>query len=206
MKKGTCFIVGAGDFTSRHLNISSGDLLLAADGGFDALHQHGNTPHILLGDMDSLDSIPRHVPRIVFPKKKNDTDVSLALKYGRKKGFERFALYGISGGRPDHFYANLQLMAAYADMGARVRAVIPEGEIYALRNGVLRLDEPKETVVSIFCPSGTAKGVYTKGLLYPLRGAELTRAFPLGVSNEVADHQASILVENGTLLVFVMKQ
>ena len=54
----TCYIVGAGDFTSRGLAPAEGDLLIAADGGYDWLRQSGLTPDFLLGDLDSLGVLP----------------------------------------------------------------------------------------------------------------------------------------------------
>lgn len=205
MKKGTCYIVGAGDFTPCQLKPQPGDLLIAADGGYDSLKLHGVKPDLLLGDMDSLSSIPRHIPRMVFPKKKNDTDVSLAIKVGIKKGYSHFALYGISGDRPDHFYANMQLMVNFARQGFSMRAVLPEGVVYALHQGMMMISAPPQTTVSLFCPEGTAEGVFTEGLLYPLKNATLTSDFPLGVSNETIASHGMVGVVQGTLLVFVMR-
>ena len=203
MQQRVCYIVGAGAFSPRTLQIKKGDLLIAADGGYDALLSHGYTPHILLGDMDSLQTIPRHVPRMVFPRKKNDTDISLSLKYGIKKGYKKFILYGISGDRPDHFYANLQLMVSMAQRGYQLSAVLPEGNIYLLKDGTFSFQAPVGSVVSVFCPTGQALGVNTQGLVYPLHNNTLTSQFPLGVSNEMQLPKASISVRKGTLMVYL---
>lgn len=206
MRKGICYIVGAGTFTKRLLSPQPGDFLIAADGGYDSLRLHGMSPDLLLGDMDSLSHIPRHIPRMVFPEKKNDTDVSLALRVGVRQGYKRFALYGISGDRPDHFYANLQLMADYSRRGFYIRASLPESEIYAVSQSIFKISAPPNTTVSLFCPAGKATGVSTQGFLYPLTSATLTSNFPLGVSNKTLGDKTVVSVARGTLLVFVIRK
>ena len=125
----TCYIVGAGDFTSRGLAPAEGDLLIAADGGYDWLRQSGLTPDFLLGDLDSLGvlpSLPAKTKLLRYPVEKDDTDTALALEEGWNRGYRSFALYGCGGGRPDHFLANLQTMARYAKQvgSAKTGAVI----------------------------------------------------------------------------------
>lgn len=202
MKNGTCFIVGAGEFCPRGLRPRKGDLVIAADGGLDHLSALPLRPHLLLGDMDSV-LTALALPRIVFPREKNDTDVSLAVKVGMRMGYRRFALYAVGGGRPDHFLANIQLMAFFAGRGASLRAVLPEGDFWAVRNQALRIPTAAGKAVSVFCPDGRAEGVDAQGLYYPLRGAALTARFPLGVSNKATQAHIKISVRKGTLIVFV---
>ena len=47
-----CYIVGAGEFYGE-LAPKKGDLVIAADGGYDTLRELGIDCHLLLGDMDS---------------------------------------------------------------------------------------------------------------------------------------------------------
>lgn len=201
MKKERCWIVGAGDFTARDFFPKRGDLVIAADGGADSLRVAGLRPHLLLGDMDSV-KIPPHVPRIVFPRKKNDTDLSLAVKVGMRLGYRAFRLYGMGGGRPDHFYANIQLMSFFSLKGLSLHATLPEGDLWAVTDGTLALPARPKQTVSIFCPDGRAHGVSTSGLFYSLRNASLGARFPLGVSNEAVADQIVISVRKGTLIVF----
>ena len=207
MRDGNCFIVGAGAFAPRGLTVKKGDLLIAADGGYESLAKYGKKPHLLLGDMDSISVIPKDVPRLVFPSEKDDTDTSLALKLAFARGYRRFILYGISGSRPDHFYATLQLMTSYAQRGARVSACLPEGSIHMLHQGMLVIGAlPPGTPVSILCPDGAATDVCIEGLKYPLLGTTLTDLFPLGVSNQATGKRARISVRKGTLMIFIMDQ
>lgn len=208
---GVCYIAGAGDFTARNLVLRDGDLLIAADGGYDALLAQGLTPHILLGDFDSLphppDALPSKTRLMRFPVEKDDTDTGLALKVAWDMGFRQFALYGCGGGRADHFLANLQTMGRYAQMGADIRLVDPHFDVFALHNGVLTLPpRPLGALVSVFCHGNCARGVTMTGLQYPLENASLTCDYPLGVSNHYAAETARVSVAEGTLLVLVGRE
>lgn len=205
MQYGTCYLVGAGDFTKRLFHPKEKDLVIAADGGYSSLKEYGIKPHFLVGDMDSIRHKVQGVPKLKFPVEKDDTDLSLALRLAVARGWTDFKLYGVSGSRPDHFYATLQLMADYAEKGFSIRAVLPQATVYAIHNGSLTLTIPVlGTVVSVFCPDGQADGVTFQGLRYPLTDAQLTAQTPLGVSNETKRHRIKISVRDGTLMVFVM--
>lgn len=203
----TCYIVGAGNFTARGLTPAEGDLLIAADGGYDWLLQSGLTPQFLLGDLDSLGRLPVLPPEtrlLRYPVEKDDTDTALALEEGWNRGYRSFALYGCTGGRPDHFLANLQTMARYARMGAQIRMTDPDYDVFALHNGTIMLPErPSNTLVSVFCHGNEAHGVTLEGLQYPLHDASLCCDIPLGVSNHYVGEHPKISVREGTLLVIV---
>ena len=201
---GTCYIVGAGEFTARGLNPQPEDFIIAADGGLRPLLEMGIRPHLLMGDLDSLGeySLPEGLALERFPAEKDDTDTGIALAHGWKLGYRSFVLYGCSGGRVDHLLANWQSMGRMSRMGASVRMVAQDYDAYVLTNGTLELPtRPVGTVVSVFCLSAEALGVTLSGLKYPLQNAVLSSDYPLGVSNEHRSEPAVISVANGTLLL-----
>ena len=201
---GTCYIVGAGEFTPRGLCPESGDFVIAADGGLRALEELGIQPDLLIGDLDSLGDhpLPDGVPLEKHPVEKDDTDTGIALAQGYAMGYRTFVLCGCAGGRIDHLIANFQSMCRYSKLGASVRLIAPEYDAYALSNGSMTLPHrPAGTTVSIFCHGEKAEGVSIRGLYYPLDGYTLTSDHPLGVSNQHTQEQAEISVQNGTLLL-----
>ena len=200
----TCYLVGAGDFTARGFTPLPGDLVIAADAGYQALQSIGREPDLLVGDFDSLPSRPSGVEALAFPPEKDDTDMGLALAEGWARGYRDFALYGADGGRLDHTVANLQLLGGVSRRGASARLAARTQDVFTLTDGTLALP-PREpgTVVSVFCHGGQARGVTLTGLRYPLNRATLTADRPLGVSNEYVSRSATVAVENGTLLIFV---
>lgn len=201
-----CYIVGAGEFCGRGLAPAAGDLVIAADGGYRYLQGLGITPHVLLGDFDSLGEPPAlpGVELIRHPVRKDDTDTGLALSVGWERGYRDFALYGCGGGRIDHLLANFQSMGRYAGMGAAVQLVDSGYTAYAVSGGRLTLPPAERgTLVSVFCHGSCARGVTLRGLSYPLEDGELTCDWPLGVSNAYEAEQPTVEVKDGTLLVVV---
>lgn len=200
---GCCIVVGAGDFTARELSKGASDLLLAADGGYQPLRDLGLEPDLIVGDLDSLKEVPASDRILSFPPEKDDTDMALAAHLGLERGYRRFRLYGGSGDRPDHFMANLQLLASLSHTGAQACLVCPEFTVYALTDGTLTLPSPGPGVLlSVFCQGDRAEGVLLRGVKYPLKDAVLQGDIPLGVSNEFSGGDAQISVRRGTLLIF----
>lgn len=201
-KDGVCFVVGAGAIDPElHLAVRPDDLLIAADGGWLAVERMGFAPRLVVGDFDSLGRRPDHPNTVVLPTVKDDTDMHAAIKLGLERGYDRFALYGGTGGRLAHTLANLQLLDGLARQGCR-GFLIGDGTIAtAIYQDELEFPPHMTGYLSVFCASGTAKGVTLSGLKYELDHAELTGSFPLGVSNEFAGAAARVAVTDGTLLV-----
>lgn len=197
-----CFIVGAGSVPpGLSLSLRPDDLLIAADGGWTTVQRMGLTPHLVIGDFDSLGWHPDHPNTVVLPTVKDDTDMSAAIKLGQSKGYTRFALYGGTGGRLAHTLANLQLLDGLSRQNCR-GFLIGDGTVAtAVTDGALCFPEHMTGYLSVFCSSGTAQGVTLSGLKYELSNARLSGSVPLGVSNEFIGHLAQVCVADGTLLV-----
>ncbi|MCI6957459.1 MAG: thiamine diphosphokinase [Candidatus Faecousia sp.] len=177
-----------------------GDFVIAADGGLAHCRRLGITPNEILGDFDSLGSIPQGAS--VFPVEKDDTDAMLAAKRGLCLGFREFLFYGsLDGPRLDHTVANFQMLMYLADHDAHGTLVGILQKVTLLRNGVLRFPAGMTGNISVFAMGGDAEGVTLRGLYYPLENGRLTTAFPLGVSNHFTGEAAEITVEKGNLLV-----
>lgn len=197
-----CFIFGAGDFSALHSVPKENDLILAADGGWTACRAAGLTPHLLIGDFDSL-SCPPDFDRIRrVSVVKDDTDMMLAVKEGLARGERLFHLYGGMGGRrTDHTIANLQTLLYLAHHGAR-GWLYGRGERYtAICNEEITIQGVPGGVFSVFCFGAQARGVTIAGGRYTQENAVLDADFPLGVSNHFLTGPATVSVKDGTLLI-----
>jgi thiamine pyrophosphokinase len=185
------------------------DLIVAADGGARWLDAMGIRPHLLVGDLDSVDAhvierlaadgvaIERH------PADKDASDAELALDRALASGADEVAVLGALGGeRLDHELANLLLLA---DPSRRVRdlRVVRGGTVVrALQGGErLSLRGAIGDLVSLLPIGGEAEGVRTAGLRFPLDGESLRLGPSRGLSNVITDQPASVSLERGTLLV-----
>ncbi len=200
-----CIIVGAGDFfPSCAPSPKVDDLIIAADGGYKYLKEMSIQPHLLIADFDSLTSeIPDDVPVQRLKPEKDDTDMGLAIAEGIRQGCTHFLLYGGTGGRNDHTFANYQALIALARQGLQGFLFANGSLTTAICNGSISLNASRGGFVSVFAADNECRGVTIKGLKYTLDHVSLTNHFPLGVSNELMGTPARISVEQGTLLIFV---
>ena len=194
-----CVIFCAGGFTALEEPIGCDDLVVAADGGLRHTQALGITPHVVLGDFDSLGYVPENAQ--VFPVEKDDTDAMLAVRLGLERGFDRFTIYGgLDGPRLDHTVANLQTLCFLAQRGARGLLVGNTHMVTAVK--VDRVVFPKESrgVISLFC-FGESACVTIEGLQYCMEKGRLDSHFPLGVSNHFVGKEAAVTVHSGTVVI-----
>lgn len=193
-----CVILCAGEIAGDMATLEPGDLLIAADGGYRHAKSLGVTPHVILGDFDSLGYVPEGAQ--VHPKEKDDTDAMLAAKLGLSKGYREFYIYGgMDGPRVDHTLANFQLLHFLAQQGAR-GYLVGVRQIAAAITDSLVFPETQAGTVSVFCLGSQAQ-VDIRGLKYELQDGVLRPEFPLGVSNQFVGKQGQITVKSGTVLV-----
>ncbi|MDY6016505.1 MAG: thiamine diphosphokinase [Oscillospiraceae bacterium] len=197
----SCHIVGAGECNELIIKKESGDLIIAADGGYAYLEKAGIKPDIAIGDFDSLNFSPVCEKVIKLNPIKDITDMYAAVNVGIEEGYSCFHLYGATGGRIDHTIANIQLIASLAQN--KMKAFIHDGNtvITAICNDSLEFSTENKGYISVFSHSEKCSGVYLKGLKYMLENAELTNTFPLGVSNEFIGEKSEIIIGNGTAIV-----
>ena len=197
---GNCVIFCAAEFDELLQPLTAEDCVIAADGGLTHTQKLGLTPHVILGDFDSLGYAPEGAN--VFPVEKDDTDAMLAVRHGLRLGYRDFVLYGsLDGPRLDHTVANFQTLQYLCDHGAAGYLVGNSSIVTAVKNGRLRFPAEAEGTVSVFCMGADARGVDIEGLYYPLKDGVLSSGFPLGVSNHFTGTEATVSVREGSLLV-----
>ena len=194
-----CYIVGAGEFYGSFKK-EAGDLVIAADGGFDTLKKLGITPDLLIGDMDSIEGAS-DTEKLIFPVKKDETDSHLAYLEGVKRGYTEFELYGCVGGRDDHTFANYSLLIYGKRHGHSIKIVGKLCDIFVLKNESITLDGEKDKHFSAFAFAGEAHGVSLHGLEYEADNITLYPDFALAVSNRFTESPATVEVKDGELIV-----
>ena len=201
-----CYIFGAGSYYGLSRRPAPGDTVIAADGGWRVCREEGIVPDLLLGDFDSLHTVPdfAHICRV--PVEKDDTDMMLAIKEGLARGETEFHLYGGMGGRTDHTIANLQGLLYLAERGAQGWLYGDRERFTAIRNGEIDLPAREKGIVSVFCMGADAQGVSIEGGQYTVHDAVLTASFPLGVSNHFVGNPVRVAVTRGSLLIALIEK
>lgn len=197
-----CYLVGAGDFPCGFRPLK-GDIVIAADGGYDSLIKRGIRCDVLVGDCDSIKKIPDGIELIRHPERKDETDMYLAYVEGLRRGYTHFMMFGATGGREDHTFANYCLLTQIVSDGHKCMLKSDTGWLYAVKNNIIHLKKHKiGKRISIFAFGGVANGVSIFGCEYGGENLTLTPSFPLGVSNKVASEDGvRIGVEDGLLLI-----
>lgn len=205
-----CVIFGAAPFTGdleyiRQTMPDENRVVIAADGGLRYTTALGLEPDVIIGDMDSVREEDVPVGAILYPSRKDDTDMMLAVKKGLALGADEFFLYGGLGGRLDHTYANFQTLAYLSEHGVNGWLLDENHRVCMLENGELTLSS-EYRYLSVFAYGGVCSGITITGAEYPLEDAVLEPSFPLGVSNRHAEgEQMRVSVKNGTLLIIQTK-
>ena len=197
---GICYIVGAGEFYGS-FEKKEGDLIIAADGGYDTLKRMGIAPDLLLGDMDSLVAPAEEVESIRFPVRKDETDSFLAYREGVARGYREFALYGCVGGRDDHTFANYSLLIYGKRRGHNIKLVGKVCDTFSIKNEAITLCGEEMKHFSAFAFAAEAAGVTLRGLEYCAEDITLSPEFPLAVSNRFTSEEAYVSVKDGELII-----
>lgn len=198
MKK--CCIVGGGNFCADVFRYDENSLIIAADAGYKFLTEIGITPHIVVGDFDSLGYTPDHPETEVHPPVKDDTDMMLAVEKGIELGCDEFYIYGATGGRIAHTLGNLQVLKFIAEKGLSGYIFDSDTVITAVQNSSLVFDENASGYISLLPFGSESAGVTLKGLKYELDACNLPCDRPLGISNEFTGKSAKITVYSGAVV------
>lgn len=205
MKKGICYVVGAGENYGFASMPCSDDYVIGADAGFEVLEQSGIKIDLVIGDFDTMHSVPAHPNVIVLKKEKDTTDMLSAVREGVKMGYEVFHIYGGTGGRADHTIANMQVLAELSQNGKCGFLFGKDYIITAVTDRTVTFPKDASGFISVFSHSDRAEGVFLKGLKYELTNAVLSNTYPLGVSNEFIGEESSVSVKKGTLMIVFPK-
>lgn len=199
-----CYIIGAGEFYGT-ISPNEDDLVIAADGGLDTLTSLGISPDIFLGDMDSVNT-DFNGETIRFPVKKDETDSFLAYCEGAKRGYSDFVIFGGTGGREDHTFANLSLLLYAKERGHTMKLVGKKNESFVIKNESVTISGEVGLHFSAFAFGGIAEGVCINGLEYSADNITLTPEFPLAVSNRFIGSDATVSVRDGALLIMTERE
>ena len=127
-----------------------------------------------------------------------------AVEAALSKGLREIYLVGCSGGRADHYLANIALLERVANAGGKAALLDTHNAIYFLRPGshTVRRDA-RFSYLSLLALDESVRGVTLSGLKYPLCNASLSRAVPIGISNEWITDKATISIAEGRALLIL---
>ena len=205
--KEICYIFGSVPITDtrflRRYRVAAQNLLvICADGGLFNARKAGLRPDVLIGDEDSGGTARDDIFSLTLPKQKDETDLQACIDYALEHGCKTMYLFGCTGGRLDHFLANVYLLEYIKKRNARGVIADSDNEIF-LHEGLTMMLQNKQwfDYVSLIPIDDEITGVTLHNMKYPLNMAAVRRDTPLGISNEPTAQSFEITVAHGQALV-----
>ena len=182
-------------------------IVVAADSGYDHARMLGLEVDVLVGDMDSVSqpgldhARAAGVDILTYPADKDHTDLELAILAAAARGVRRIDIHGGEGGSLGHLLGvALELTDTRWD-GLTIRWHTQGGVAEAARpNAPVTVHGTAGDDVSLI-PIGTADGIHTSGLAWPLVDETLTAGTTRGLRNRITTSPAKVSVTSGTVIV-----
>jgi thiamine pyrophosphokinase len=184
--------------------------VVAADEGLEHAVGLGLDVTVVVGDMDSVepaalaDAESSGTTVVRHPAAKDATDLDLALDLALAGSPARLVVVTGRGDRDDHAFAVALSISApdrLATAAEAIEAWIGPTHVWVVRPGVAaRLHGRRGDLVSLLPVHGSARGVTTSGLLYPLTAEDLPAGSSRGVSNQWVADEAVVTLDEGALV------
>ncbi|OKL37178.1 thiamine diphosphokinase [Domibacillus mangrovi] len=184
---------------------------IGVDRGALYLLNRGIIPMKALGDFDSvsdkerqkiINAVPDHVQ---YPAEKDETDLEIALTYAISKKPDAIHLYGVTGGRLDHFFGAVTLLMKDEVMneGIAVSIIDRYNHIALYKPGRIEVEaaENDHYYYSFFAMNEKVEELTLEGFKYPLVSHLLKSGSSRCVSNEIIGKKAVFSFQSGILMV-----
>lgn len=188
------------------------DIWVGVDKGVVALLNEGIKPQHSFGDFDSipeeeLQLIQEKLPDLhVFPSEKDETDLEIALNWAIKQHPKNIFIFGATGGRADHYLANVQLL-----QNEEILPYVNDIGLFIVdRQNIMTVKcpssftvacEPTYKYLSLIAVTKEVKGITLEGFKYPLHKALLKRGSTLCISNELISEYGNVSFESGIIMM-----
>ena len=217
MKKGICYVVGAGENYGLDFEPEKEDFVIAADAGLRYLEEIGIAADLIVGDFDTLQYIPQRENVLELPAEKDDTDmeiaVKLALRFEEEKTKaqgnvsdrffpEQVLLIGATRTRLDHTLANISMLSQFEAAGVPACILDAHNRLSVHGRGFcLSKKELLGKYISFVAFTKEVSGITLKGFCYPLDGYTLRKESSRCISNEACGEELSVEFGEGELLM-----
>lgn len=197
------------EFAKKWIEHEQADFILVADSGMEFMRRANIKPDMIIGDFDSvgLETLTffREQQGIIFKELnpiKDDTDTEFAIRQAIELGAKEIMVLGATGTRLDHVLGNVALLGIGLKEQVDIQLVDAHNRIRMIdRSLKLKKAEQFGGYVSLLPYAGEVKGVTLKGFKYPLDNYTMGSFSSLGISNEIVEEEAEILLEAGALVV-----
>jgi thiamine pyrophosphokinase len=183
---------------------------VGVDRGVYTLLTSGVKPDIAFGDFDSVSEnefsiIQTAVQELkTFKPEKDETDMEYALNWAIEQNPDLIRIFGATGGRLDHMFANVQLLInpIMQHRHVQIEIIDQKNIIYLKAPGTYPINKISNKKYISFIPiSGEVKGITLKGFKYPLTECHIRLGSTLCISNELINDSGTFSFSKGILMI-----
>lgn len=183
---------------------------VGVDKGVTRLLEAGIKPNIGFGDFDSVSLDELHIIKenvnqlMTYQEEKDETDTEHALQWALGQNPDKIRLFGGTGGRLDHFFANVQLIMkpALKSLSYNIEIIDKKNIIFVTYPGTYRLNKIiKKKYVSFIPVYSAVEGLTLNGFKYPLKDRYIPFGSTLCISNELLNDYGTFSFREGILMV-----
>jgi thiamine pyrophosphokinase len=196
-------IVADGTFPSHDIPVGyirNAVRIICCDGSAKNLIDAGWVPEAIVGDMDSISEelAVRYADRIFPDKDQKTNDLTKAVTWCKKKGYNDLVIVGATGKREDHTIGNISLLAEYIK-DLKVIMVTDTGIFLPFLKSSEISSFPGQQV-SVFAIDPDTE-ITSHGLRYPLNRTKISNWW-FATLNESLGDKFSLDFRNGRVIVY----
>ncbi len=224
---GKILIIAGGEldlpFAEEYLASHIFDRVVCADAGLEGAGKLHLSVDCVMGDYDSVSEevleayrsqnhrVGKTIEFVQYPPEKDATDLELALDWAVEQHPEEIVILGATGGRLDHFIANVNILmkplskgipASIVDRYNRLSLLDAAHASKRVSHGedghILHVFHRKDMhgkYISFLPLTERVRNVTLRGFRYELDGQDMVLGSSLGVSNELAEERESATVD-----------
>src|SRR5699024_7440295 len=170
------------------------DCIIGIDRGLEFCYKYNIIPQYILGDFDSIapEVLEYYensgIPVERYQPEKDATDTRIGLELALKLKSREIFLLGATGGRLDHYMANLKSLLIPLEQGVQTWILDSQNVITVLDHGIkISREQQFGKYISFFSMGDKAEGITLAGFKYPLKNFTMVNSDEIGVSNELIE-------------------
>ncbi|MEH7353067.1 thiamine diphosphokinase [Neobacillus drentensis] len=183
---------------------------VGVDRGVFHLLKRNIKPAIAFGDFDSVSQEELHfieskVTELKrFKPEKDETDMELALNWALDQEPRTIRLFGATGGRLDHLFANVHLLLnpLKEKHSADVCLIDRNNIVFLKEPGSYKITRMKDKKYVSFVPlTLNVRDITLEGFKFPLKNRHISLGSTLCISNELINDYGTFSFSEGILIV-----
>ena len=196
-------ILANGDYPTHSIpvqKIKDAGCIICCDGAIHNMIENGTEPHIIIGDLDSIDVSLKNNYRdkIIHLPHQDENDLRKAIRWAEDEGMKEVAILGASGKRDDHSLSNIFILLQFTT--SMKCTLITDYGCFSIAEETSKFNSFKGQQVSLFSADPEIE-ITSNNLKYNLISSKLINIY-CGSLNESISETFTLSISHGKILVY----